>query len=81
MKVDLGTDFVLLNINVDEITRLFQCATDAGIWTREEAKRYETRLELIRAKLNADFRDLVDLRERAKASRRGRQNTNRYTTK
>jgi len=55
MKADLRAELGLLNRNVVEMIRLFECATDAGIWTRQEVARHEARLELLRAKLNADF--------------------------
>jgi hypothetical protein len=64
MKADLRAELVLVNRNVDEMIRLLQCATDAGIWTRPEATRHEARLALLRAKLNTDFAEL-DLCERA----------------
>ena len=61
LKADLRAERGLVNRNVDEMIRLLQCATDAGIWTRQEATRHEARLELLRANLNADFRELLDL--------------------
>jgi len=74
MQTDLGAVFDLLNRNVDELIRLFQCATDAGIWTPQEAAQHVARIELVRPKLNADFRELLALRERANASRLNTQN-------
>ena len=71
MKADLRAELGLLHRNVDE---LIPCATDAGMWTREEAKRHEARLELLRAKLKADFTELMALRERANGSRLSTQN-------
>jgi hypothetical protein len=59
MKADLRAELGLANRNVDEMIRLLECATDAGIWTRQEATWHEARLELLRAKLNADFAELV----------------------
>ena len=53
MKADLRAELGLLNRNVDEMLRLLQCATDAGIWTPQEATLHVARLELLRAKLNA----------------------------
>jgi hypothetical protein len=79
MKADLRAELGLLHRNVDGMIRLFQCATDAGIWTREEAERHESRLELLRAKLNADFRELMALRERANGSRLNTENLHRPT--
>ena len=73
MKADLRAELGLLNRNVAEMIRLFECATDAGIWTRQEAARHEARLDLLRAKLNADFRELIALRERANGLQRSAQ--------
>ena len=69
MKADLCAQLVQLNKNVVEMIRLVQRATDAGIWTLHEATRHAARLELLRAKLNADFSELMVLRERANESR------------
>jgi hypothetical protein len=69
MKADLRAELDLLNRNVDEMIRLCQCAIDAGIWTRQEAQRHTAGLESLRAKFNADFRELVDLRERVEKMR------------
>jgi hypothetical protein len=66
MKADLRTELDLLNGNVVEMIGLLECAADAGIWTRQEAARHERRLALLRTKLNADFRELMALRERAR---------------
>jgi hypothetical protein len=79
MKADLRAELDLLNRNVDEMIRLFQCATDAGIWTRQEATRHEAHRELLRAKLNADFRELVALCDRANGSRLSTQNAHPLT--
>jgi hypothetical protein len=78
MQSDLWPEIDLMNLNVDEIVRLCQCAADAGIWTRHEAERHTARLESLRAKLNADFQELARLREcvNAKASRISTQNVN-----
>ena len=69
MKADLRAEIDLLNRNVDEMIHLFRGATDAGVWTRREAERHERRLESLRAKLNADFRELMALHERANTLR------------
>jgi hypothetical protein len=74
MEPDLRSEIDLLNRNVGELIRLFQCATDAGIWTPQEAAQHVARLELVRAKLNADSREIMALRERANASRLNTQN-------
>ena len=65
MKADLCAELDLLNRNVDEMIRLCQCASDAALWTRQEAQRHTARLESLRAKLNADFRVIMDSHERA----------------
>jgi hypothetical protein len=54
MKSDLRTELGLLNRNVDEMIGFLQCATDAGVWTQQEATWHTARLESLRAKLNAD---------------------------
>jgi hypothetical protein len=61
----MHAELVLLNRNVDEMIRLGQCATDAGIWTPQEATRHAARLELLRANVNADFAEWVSVKERA----------------
>jgi hypothetical protein len=59
MKADLREELDLLNRNVDEMIRLFQCTADAGIWTKREATRHQARLESIRKKLNADYLEIM----------------------
>ena len=81
MSADLRAELGLLNRNVDEMIRLLQRATDAGIWTRHEATRHEARLAYLRANLNADFRELLDLRERARGLRLRTQITHPLTKK
>jgi hypothetical protein len=81
MKADLRAELGLLNRNVDEMICLLECATDAGIWTRQEATRHEARIALLRAKLNADFRELMALRERANGLWLRTQNTHPLTKK
>ena len=81
MKADLRAQVVLLNKNVDEMIRLVQRATNAGIWTLHEATPHATRLELLRAELNADFSELMVLREPANESRPSTQNPHPLTRK
>jgi hypothetical protein len=69
MKADPREELDLLNRNVDEMIRLFQRATDAGVWTPQDAARHEARLELVRAKLNSDFREIIALGERPSEAR------------
>ena len=66
MKTDLHVELDLLHQNVDGIIRLVHCAADADIWTLHEATLHTVRLEILRAKLTADFRDLIALRERVR---------------
>ena len=66
MKADLRAELDLLNRNVDEMIRLFQCAADSGIWTKKEAARHAARLESIRKKLNADYREIAAMHERSR---------------
>ena len=81
MKADLRVRLVQLNKNVDGMIRLVQRATDAGIWTLHEATRYAVRLEYLRAKLNANFSELMVLRERANESRLSTQTAHPLTKK
>ena len=74
MKADLRVELGLLNRNVDEMISLVRSATDAGIWTPQEAARLTARLESLRAKLTADFKELMDLHERANTLRPSTQN-------
>jgi hypothetical protein len=66
VKADLREELDLLNRNVDEMIRLFQCTADAGIWTKREATRHQARLESIRKKLNADYREIMARDERTR---------------
>ena len=63
MKADLRAETDPLNRNVDEMIRLFQCATDAKVCTAREATLHTARLESVRTKLNADSRELLHLHE------------------
>jgi hypothetical protein len=81
MKANLRAELDLANRNVDKMIRLCQCATDAGVWTRQEAQRHTARLESLRAKLNADLQELTGSHERANASWISTQNANQLTKK
>jgi hypothetical protein len=81
MKGNLQAERRLLNRNVDELNRLLQCATGNGIWTPQEGTRHVGHHELVRAKLNADFRELMDLRERVKESWRSAQSADSVSKK
>jgi hypothetical protein len=74
MKADLCAKLRLLDRNVDEMIRLFQCATDAGIWSQQEAARHQATIELLRTKLNENFKELLLLRECANGSQLRAQN-------
>jgi hypothetical protein len=77
MKADLRAQLVLLNKNVDEMIRLVQRATDAGIWTLHEATRHAARPELLR---EID-KELMALRERANRLQLSAQNAHPPTKK
>jgi hypothetical protein len=81
MKADLRPELGVMNRNADEMIGLFQCAATAAIWTPQEATRHASRLELLCVKLNADFSELMVLRERANESRLSTQNAHPLTKK
>ncbi|MGC1384958.1 MAG: hypothetical protein WA823_14365 [Candidatus Acidiferrales bacterium] len=64
MKADIFTEIFLWNKNVDSLIRVLQRMEALGIWTRREMNQYETRLEELRANLNADFGHRISSRER-----------------
>ena len=70
MKVDLRAELDFLNRNVEEMIDLCQHATESGLWTSQEATLHTARLESLREKLNTDFRELLDLHERAERYRK-----------
>jgi hypothetical protein len=74
MRVDICGELALWNKNVDEMIHLIQRAQDAGIWTQQEAERHKARLQVLRTELNADFNELVALRERAAGRRLSERN-------
>jgi len=80
MKADVRAQLVLLNKNVDEMIRLVQRATDAGAFGLY-MRRHAARLELLRAKLNGDFSELMVVRELANESRRNIQHADPLTEK
>ena len=65
MEPDLRAELGVINRNTDELIGLCQCATDAGVWTTQEATLHTVRLDSLRAKLNADFREFMDSHLRA----------------
>jgi hypothetical protein len=56
MKADLRAELGLVNRNVDEMIRLLECATDAGIWSRQDAARHTARLEFASRKIECRLR-------------------------
>jgi hypothetical protein len=64
-KSDLFTEIYLWNLNVDRLIRVLQRLEIHSIRSQRELKAYAIRLEEIRAGLNADFVEVMALRERA----------------
>jgi hypothetical protein len=64
-KTDAFTEIYLWNLNVDRLVRVLQRLELHSIRSRRELRAYATRLEEIRAGLNADFAEANAARERA----------------
>jgi hypothetical protein len=64
MKADIYTEIFLFNKNVDSLVRVLQRIEALGIWTRRAMTSYEVRLEELRAAVNADFSELIYVKER-----------------
>ncbi len=64
MKSDIFTEIFLWNKNVDSLIRVLQRMEALGLWSRQEMTQFETRLEELRAHLNADFGQRISSRER-----------------
>jgi hypothetical protein len=60
---DVCAEVCVWNENVDEMIRLLCRLQAAKITTRDESAGHAARLEILRAELNADFRDVITLRE------------------
>ena len=75
MKEQIYGELFLWNRGIDRLRRVLQRLETASIWGKKELKAYETRLEEIRAKLNADFTEAMATRERSDESRLRMQRT------
>lgn len=64
MKADAYVEIYLLNKNVDSLVRVLQRMEALGIWSQRVMKSYEVRLEELRANVNADFTELMSVKER-----------------
>ncbi len=75
MKEQIYGEVFLWNRGIDRLQRVLQRLETTSIWGKKELKAYETRLEEIRAKLNADFTEAMATRERSDESRLRLQRT------
>lgn len=75
MKVDVYAEMYLWNRSVDRLIRVLERLEAFSIGSKQRIKAYQTRLEEIRAGLNADFAEATAKRERADEGRLGRQRT------
>ena len=73
MKQDAYGEIYLWNRGVDRLIRVLQRLETVSIWTKQEMKMYEARLEEIRAALNADFAGAMAKCEREDHDRLRRQ--------
>jgi len=64
-KADAYTEIYLWNLNMDRLIRVLQRLEFHSTRSQRELKAYAIRLEEIRAGLNADFADVMAVRERA----------------
>jgi hypothetical protein len=64
-KADAYTEIYLWNLNVGRLIRVLQRLELQSICSKQELKKYELRLEEIRAGLNAGFSEMMATRERA----------------
>jgi hypothetical protein len=64
-KADSFTEIYLWNLNMDRLIRVLQRLEPHSIRSQRELRAYSIRLEEIRAGLNADFAELIAIRERA----------------
>jgi len=69
MKADAYGEMFLWNRDIDRLRRVLQRLETASIWSKQEMKAYEVRLEEIRTGLNADFAEVTAARERSDESR------------
>ncbi len=75
MKEQIYGEVFLWNRGIDRLRRVLQRLETASIWGKKGMKAYETRLEKIRAKLNADFTEAMATRERSDENRLRMQRT------
>jgi len=64
-KADAYTEIYLWNLNMDRLVRVLQRLELHSIRSQRELRTYAIRLEEIRARLNADFAEVMAARERA----------------
>jgi hypothetical protein len=64
LKADIFIEIFLWNKNVDSLVRVLQRMEALGIWSRQGMTAYEGRLEELRASVNADFAELISVKER-----------------
>jgi hypothetical protein len=65
MKADIFVEIFLWNKNVDSLVRVLQRMEALGIWSKQEMRSFEVRLEELRSNLNADFALTMLRREHA----------------
>ncbi len=75
MKKQAYGEIYLWNRGIDRLRRVLQRLESTSIWGKKEMKAYETQIEEIRAKLNADFAEAIATRERGDESRLRMQRT------
>jgi len=64
-KADVFTEIYLWNLNVDRLIRVLQRLELHSFRSQRELRAYTIRLKEIRAGLNADFAEVMAVRERA----------------
>jgi hypothetical protein len=69
MKMDIYVELYLWNRDIGQLIRVIQRLKPLSIRPTNEMKLYETRLEEIRARFNADFAEAMATRERVEESR------------
>jgi hypothetical protein len=75
MKADSYAEIYLWNRGVDRLIRVLQRMESIGIFSKQEMKVYEVRVEEVRAALNANFAETIARRERSDHERLNRQRT------
>ena len=64
-KTDAFTEIYIWNLNMDRLIHVLQRLELHSIRSQRELRAYAVRLEEIRAGLNADFAEMMLVRERA----------------